>query len=231
MPMVPSPDGAPRLADVLASSRPASQASPMPSLPAGISAVVVLADGLGAAKPARAGHARYLASRLAKGDVARSSRRRPPPGSRASPRVAPGYHGLVGYRVLDADNDRVVNQLNGWDDDMRPESWQPVPTLFEQARKPASRRSRSARRVMRTRASAMRCCGGPSTARPAPSPHGSLRHSASCARRARSRLRLRARTRQAAHAHGWHSDRWVGELEELDAELATFAAGCRVARA
>src|SRR5665647_3536265 len=31
----------------------------------------------------------------------------------------------------------------------------------------------------------------------------------------------------AAHAHGWQSDKWLAELEGLDAEVARFAAGLR----
>jgi predicted AlkP superfamily pyrophosphatase or phosphodiesterase len=42
-------------------------------------------------------------------------------------------HGLVGYSVLDAAHDRVVNQLSGWDDRLDPATWQRVPTLFERA--------------------------------------------------------------------------------------------------
>ena len=46
----------------------------------------------------------------------------------------PGEHGLVGYRVLDAAHDRLVNQLNGWDAGMVPETWQRAATVFETAR-------------------------------------------------------------------------------------------------
>jgi hypothetical protein len=45
----------------------------------------------------------------------------------------PGQHGMVGYTVLDAANDRVVNQLSGWDDRIHPDTWQLQPTVFETA--------------------------------------------------------------------------------------------------
>ncbi|PRA06372.1 alkaline phosphatase family protein [Arthrobacter sp. MYb229] len=45
--------------------------------------------------------------------------------------VAPGEHGMLGYDVIDPERRRVVNQLGGWPADLKPESWQTVPTVFE----------------------------------------------------------------------------------------------------
>jgi hypothetical protein len=73
--MLPVPgDSAGRLAAVLDSSLASIAGEPNAlSLPPARSTVVVLADGLGAANiQQRAGHARYLASRLAKRDVIRT---------------------------------------------------------------------------------------------------------------------------------------------------------------
>jgi Type I phosphodiesterase / nucleotide pyrophosphatase len=96
--------------------------------------VIVLVDGLGsAALRARAGHARTLSSvpggsidtvfptttAAALGSLTTGQR--------------PGQHGLVGYSVLDVANDRVVNQLSGWDDQLDPATWQRKQTLFESA--------------------------------------------------------------------------------------------------
>ncbi|MEJ1193681.1 alkaline phosphatase family protein [Pseudarthrobacter sp. CCNWLW207] len=47
--------------------------------------------------------------------------------------LAPGQHGMVGYDVLDADQDKVVNMLGNWDAGVDPLTWQPFPTVFEQA--------------------------------------------------------------------------------------------------
>ncbi|WP_374199805.1 alkaline phosphatase family protein, partial [Arthrobacter sp. SO5] len=44
-----------------------------------------------------------------------------------------GQHGMVGYDVLDPDQDRVVNMLGGWDAGVDPQRWQPFPTVFERA--------------------------------------------------------------------------------------------------
>lgn len=47
--------------------------------------------------------------------------------------VGPGQHGLVGYDVLDPDQDKVVNMLGNWDPGVDPVAWQPFPTVFERA--------------------------------------------------------------------------------------------------
>ncbi|WP_354147805.1 nucleotide pyrophosphatase/phosphodiesterase family protein [Arthrobacter sp. 754] len=47
--------------------------------------------------------------------------------------LAPGQHGLVGYDVLDPEQDKVVNMLGNWDAGVDPATWQPFPTVFEQA--------------------------------------------------------------------------------------------------
>jgi len=105
-------------------------------LPAVNRVVVVLVDGLGAAAlKSRAGHARTLAGALTPATTIDSGF----PTTTASALatlttgVLPGQHGLVGYSVLDAANDRVVNQLSGWDDKLDPHTWQAQPTVFEQA--------------------------------------------------------------------------------------------------
>ena len=47
--------------------------------------------------------------------------------------LAPGQHGMVGYDVLDPDQDQVVNMLGNWDPGVDPRRWQPFPTVFERA--------------------------------------------------------------------------------------------------
>ncbi|KRC62619.1 hypothetical protein ASE14_01965 [Agromyces sp. Root81] len=226
--MLPVPaDTAPRLAGVLGSSMSAVQGVPNDlGLPQATAVVVVLVDGLGASNiQTRAGHARFLASRMAKRDVLRTvfpSTTAAAIATFATGR-APGEHGLVGYRVLDAAHDRLVNQLSGWDAGMRPEVWQRVPTLFE----------------------TMRAAGIPSyaigAARYADSGFtnavlrgAEYRSGASIADRFAEADRILATGEhavvylyvpeldQAAHAHGWESDKWLGQLETLDSELAAF---------
>jgi predicted AlkP superfamily pyrophosphatase or phosphodiesterase len=101
------------------------------------SAVVVVIDGLGAIQlRAHAGHARRLASAMAKKDVARSVF----PSTTAAALTStltgawPGEHGLAGYRVLDPARNRLVNQLNGYErDGLDPATWQRASTVFERA--------------------------------------------------------------------------------------------------
>src|SRR3954466_11827311 len=95
-------------------------------LPAVRTAIVLLVDGLGsAALAARAGHARTLlaaSTTMQSGFPTTTASARPP----LTTGTRPGQHGLVGYSVLDAANDRVINQLSGWDG-IDPATWQPQP--------------------------------------------------------------------------------------------------------
>lgn len=92
------------------------------------SAVIVVADGLGRGNlSARSGHARFLASRMAKKDAARTVF----PATTAAALTslltgeAPGVHGLVGYRVRIPGTDAAPNQLKGWESDgLDPYTWQ-----------------------------------------------------------------------------------------------------------
>ncbi|KQO82800.1 MULTISPECIES: alkaline phosphatase family protein [unclassified Frigoribacterium] len=129
------PPHAVTLADVLPAvvSSLAGADNPL-RLPPAVSAIVLLVDGLGSsALGARKGHARTLAA--APGGSIWSGF----PTTTAAALttlmtgVLPGEHGLVGYSVLDADRDRVVKQLSGWDSGMRPDVWQRSSTVFERA--------------------------------------------------------------------------------------------------
>ncbi|GAB3599338.1 alkaline phosphatase family protein [Microbacterium tumbae] len=101
------------------------------------SGVLVVVDGLGAiALRAHAGHARTLTADMTRRDVAVSVF----PSTTAAALTSlltgvwPGEHGLVGYRVLDRTQDRLVNQLSEWESaGVDPLRWQPRPTVFERA--------------------------------------------------------------------------------------------------
>lgn len=101
------------------------------------SVVLVVVDGLGALPlRAHAGHARTLTSAMAKKDVAGSVFPTTTAAALTSllTGAAPGTHGMVGYRVLDRRQDRLVNQLTEWESaGIDPLAWQPTPTVFEQA--------------------------------------------------------------------------------------------------
>jgi hypothetical protein len=138
----------PSLADVLPSSLAALRGRPNRlELPRLRSVIVILADGLGADLIARhSGHFRFLAPRLAAargaastGEGVRATISAVFPSTTAAgistlcTGVHPGRHGMVGYQVFDPEHDRVVNELTGWDDQMRPEVWQSHETVFERA--------------------------------------------------------------------------------------------------
>ena len=106
-------------------------------LPPARSVVLVVVDGLGAIPlRAHAGHARTLASAMAKKDVAGSVFPTTTAAALTSilTGAAPGAHGLVGYRVLDPDRGALMNHLGNWQKaGIDPLRWQPLPTIFEQA--------------------------------------------------------------------------------------------------
>ncbi|MFE6255388.1 alkaline phosphatase family protein [Agromyces sp. NPDC057865] len=217
----------PRLAGVLASSLASLQGVQNGfELPAASGAVIVLVDGLGASNlQARAGHARFLSTRMSRRDVIRTVLPSTTAAALASFTTGrmPGEHGLVGYKVLDASHDRVVNQLNGWDAGMVPETWQRSETLFESAaadgvptfaigaaRYADSGFTRAVLRGAEFRAAASVPDRFAMAQSVLEQHHGALVY-----------LYV-PELDQAAHAHGWESDRWLGLLEQLDAEVAAF---------
>ncbi|TFD57847.1 alkaline phosphatase family protein [Cryobacterium suzukii] len=221
-----------RLADVLASSLSAVCDRPNAlDLPPVRKAIVILADGLGVSSlRARAGHARFLSSRLNKSSIIDGVFPATTAAGIASltTGVEPGQHGLVGYQVLDQANDRVVNQLTGWDDGMQPATWQRARTVFDLA----------------TDINVPSFAIGPKRfvdsgftqavlrgAQYVPADRVADRFAA-----ARSILNDNptaliylyvAELDVAAHAHGWESDRWLAQLENLDSEVTRFAAMLR----
>lgn len=225
--MLPVPtDGAPRLTGVLGAALGSVAGTPNPlDLPRANSAVVVLVDGLGAANlRGRAGHARFLAGRMGKRDVIRTVFPSTTAAAIASfaTGLMPGVHGLMGYRVPDRANDRVVNQLSGWDERMVPEQWQRHPTVFDQA----VERGVRALAIGGTRYSA-------SGFTRAVLRGAEYRSGAKVPDRFAEALRVVqegpalvyvyvSELDQIAHAHGWESDRWISALEALDAEIAGF---------
>ncbi|MEV7620836.1 nucleotide pyrophosphatase/phosphodiesterase family protein [Microbacterium sp. NPDC089321] len=189
------------------------------------SVVLVVVDGLGVVPlRAHAGHARTLSSAMAKKDVAGSVFPTTTAAALTSllTGVAPGEHGLVGYRVRDPQGDALVNLLSGWDDDgIDPLQWQASPTVFEQAQ----------------------AAGHPAFAVGIPAYEGSGFSRATlrgarfhAARSAADRVELAweladandgaivycylPEVDKAGHRHGIASADWVAALEDVDAALA-----------
>lgn len=222
----------PRLADVLQSCLQSVLAEPNAlGLPRSSHAIVLLVDGLGAsALRSRSGHARFLASRLTKGDVIEGVFPATTAAAIATLTTAsaPGEHGMVGYSVLDPDNDRLVNQLKGWDAQMRPESWQLRRTVFEQAEVagvPAFAIGTARYNDSGLTHAVLRGASYVS-ADTLEERFAAARRIIDTTERAIVYLYV-AELDMAAHAKGWESDKWLGELEKLDSAVAAFAAGLR----
>ena len=129
------------------------------SLPPARRVCVVLADGLGRQLlKQRAAHTPFLRSVLQSGqgevpagvDAAFPSTTAASLASLGTGRSA-GQHGMVGYDVVDPDQDRVVNMLSNWDDGVDPRRWQPMPTVFERAAEHAGRQHRRPAPLQRLR--------------------------------------------------------------------------------
>jgi predicted AlkP superfamily pyrophosphatase or phosphodiesterase len=132
-------------------------------------------------------------------------------------------HGLVGYSVLDSANDRVVNQLSGWDSRLDPGTWQRVPTLFETAA--AGGLPSFAIGTERYRSSGF----SQAVLRGA-----EYRSGATMSDRLEEARRVldsigrgllyvyAAELDQIAHSHGWQSPEWTAALEDLDRAVREF---------
>lgn len=195
-------------------------------LPAVKTAVVLLVDGLGAAAlKARAGHARTLATTTGTIDSGF-------PTTTASALatlttgVRPGVHGMVGYSVLDAANDRVVNQLSGWDSLMDPREWQAVPTIFERAVDAGYRASVVAPARYDDSGFTNAVLRGAHYV-PAKSIADRLEAAADLAAAPGAPQLIYVyvpELDQAGHAHGWQSDEWTTALESVDGAIRSFLA-------
>jgi len=221
-----------RLADVLSSSLDATCARPNPlGLTPVRKAVVVLADGLGVSSiRARAGHARFLSSRLNRSSIIDGVF----PATTAAgiatltTGVEPGQHGLVGYQVLDAERDRVVNQLTGWDEQMSPATWQRARTVFDRAAGDGVPSfAIGPKRFLTSGFTQAVLRGAQYVAAERVSDRFAAARSILSETPAALIYLYVAELDVAAHAHGWESDRWLAQLENLDSELTRFAAGLR----
>ncbi len=214
------------LADVLPNCLASlSRTSGRMGLPPAEKAVVIVVDGLGlTALSERAGHARVLASRLGMDPAAGSGFPSTTVAALTSLTTGEpsGRHGLVGYRILDVERDRVVNQLSGWEG-LDPATWQRMPTLFESATRSGIRSVAIAH---------PRYVDSEFT-------HAMLRGAEflgaaeATARRTRLREVLAAPgpalvyyyvpdLDMAGHAKGLASGEWIAALEDLDAELGAI---------
>lgn len=133
--------------------------------------------------------------------------------------VPPAQHGIIGYDAFDPAGRRVVNQLGGWPGDLTPESWQPVPTVFERLQEdlPVVTVSRDKFRSSALTRAALR--GGEFVA--ASTPEARVRNTVQTLRRHREALVYLYwdDLDKLGHSVGIDSPKWVQALEELDFSL------------
>jgi hypothetical protein len=222
-----------RLADVLPSCLAALTGADNPlRLPEARRIVVVLVDGLGShLLKSRAGHARTLSAALKPSAVIESVFPTTTAAALATltTGMPPGQTGVIGYTALDAANDRIVNQLSGWDDRIDPLTWQRCETVFERASArglaavavgaPRYRDSGFSRAVLRgaeyrSAASIPDRFGAAAAWLREPGPPGLL-------------YLYVPELDVTAHSAGWESPAWTERLETLDGEVRRFVAGLR----
>lgn len=143
-----------------------------------------------------------------------------------------GQHGMVGYDVLDPDQDKVVNLLGNWDPGVDPSAWQPFPTVFERIAgqvdvstvslsqfdgSPMTRAAlRGGRFIPGTTAHARTAAAAEAMAAPGPSLMYFYVNDLD----------------KAGHRYGCRSEQWEHQLEELDATVkrlnSTLPAGTTI---
>lgn len=201
-------------------------------LPSARSAIVVVLDGLGRANlSARAGHARFLSSRLSKRDTARTVF----PSTTATALTGlltgrpAGEHGIVGYSVRVPGGRRPVNQLKGWETDgLDPFTWQRSAPLLE-TEAVAGRACFVVSKAMYEGTGFTQAIQRGARFVDASTIAGRLARAAELADAHDGALVYvyAPELDSTGHAHGWESDRWLAMLEQVDAALAEFSTALR----
>jgi len=146
--------------------------------------------------------------------------------------LAAGQHGMVGYDVLDPDQDRVVNMLGGWDAGVDPEQWQPFPTVFQRAAEHVDVTTVSLPQFSDSAMTRAALRGGRHVT--ATTSHARTAAAAEAmAGAGRSLMYFYVNELdKAGHRHGCQSPQWEHQLEELDATVkrlsSTLPAGTTI---
>ena len=197
------------------------------NLPAASRVCVVLADGLGRnLLKQRAAHTPFLRSvmQAGQGNVPVWLDSTFPSTTAAAlasfgTGLPPGQHGMVGYDVLDPDQDKVVNLLGNWDPGVDPNAWQPFPTVLERAAASVNVTTVSLPQFSDSPMTRAALRGGRFVS--ATTPHA--RTSAAAEAMAVSGPSLMYyylnELDKAGHRHGCQSAQWEHQLEELDATI------------
>ncbi|MDR7083907.1 hypothetical protein J2X01_003207 [Arthrobacter ginsengisoli] len=133
--------------------------------------------------------------------------------------LAAGQHGMVGYDVLDPDQDRVVNMLGGWDAGVDPQRWQPFPTVFERAAEHVDVTTVSLPQFSDSAMTRAALRGGRYvTATTSHARTAAAAEAMAGAGRALMYFYVNELDK-AGHRHGCQSPQWEHQLEELDATV------------
>jgi len=195
-------------------------------LPRARKVCVVMADGLGRSLlKARAGHAPFLRSTLAGSRTLDAAFPTTTAASLTSlgTGLEPGRHGIVGYDVVDPAVPRVVNMLGQWPADLDPAEWQPYPTVLAAAAEHVHVATASLPRFRDSALTRAALNGGDFVA--AGTPQARVRAAVE-ALEAHEKALVYCYWNEldkAGHRFGTDSPQWVGELEELDANMRTLA--------
>ena len=213
---------------MFASSLLSVQRKPNPlSLRSAKRVVCILVDGLGAENILeRSGHAPWLTSQLTASAITHAGFPSTTSANIASfaTGLTPGGHGFIGHQVFDRVFDEKINLLTGWGEGADPEEWQPHATVSEQAFEAGVncyvigheeyRNSGYTRATMRK---------------------AEYLAAESIADRFEAAMQVLSKSEDSitylyipeldkfGHRNGWQSQGWASLLEELDAQLASFA--------
>ena len=146
--------------------------------------------------------------------------------------LPPGQHGMVGYDVLDPDQDKVVNMLGNWDAKVDPAEWQPFPTVFERAAESVNVTTVSLPQFGNSPMTQAALRGGNFVS--AVTAHARTAAAADAMDTAGASLMYFYVNEldKAGHRYGCQSEQWEHQLEELDATVkrlhASLPAGTTV---
>lgn len=146
--------------------------------------------------------------------------------------LPPGQHGMVGYDVLDPDQDKVVNMLGNWDAKVDPAEWQPFPTVFERVAESVNVTTVSLPQFGNSPMTQAALRGGNFVS--AVTAHARTAAAAEAMDTAGPSLMYFYVNEldKAGHRHGCQSEQWERQLEELDATVkrlhASLPAGTTV---
>ena len=187
-------------------------------------AVLIVVDGLGWSNLSqRSAHARFLWSQPKQ----RIETVRPSTTGAALTTLLtgelPGEHGLVGYRIRDRGSNRFRSTLNDWDGILDMRSWQRAEPLMSRARDLGMNPVAIGRKAHESSGLTRAILHGASYVG-AQSIEERMYQAARYVHSEKSQLIYVYidELDRAGHVHGWQSDQWLAQLEEVDLQVRQF---------